>query len=228
MTRIIACLLVCATFLVAALPASSAPITVPTDLNPGDQYRLAFVTSTRRDATSTNIADYNAFVTGLANSVPELLALGTNWTAIASTETVDARDNTGTNPTVSTGVPVYRLDDTRIANNNTDLWDAAIAAPLTVTEAGLPATGDFLVWTGTDTSGLADFPLGIANFGSRIGSRFDADSKWISITTGDKTLPFQLYAISAPLAVVPEPSALALAAFGFVALTVLRWRRRCA
>jgi hypothetical protein len=41
----------------------AAPITVPTGLNPGDRYRLAFVTSTTRDARSSNIADYNLFVT---------------------------------------------------------------------------------------------------------------------------------------------------------------------
>jgi hypothetical protein len=34
-------------------------IAVPTDLGVGDQYRLAFVTSTTTDATSTNIDDYN-------------------------------------------------------------------------------------------------------------------------------------------------------------------------
>ena len=72
------------------------PITVPSDLNPGDPYRLAFVTSTTRDATSTNIADYNNFVSGVANGVTQLAALGTTWKAIGSTSADDARDNTGT------------------------------------------------------------------------------------------------------------------------------------
>src|SRR5215471_8873092 len=76
----------------------AAPITVPPSLSPGDQYRLVFVTSTRRTATSSSIGDYNLFVTNAANTVPELAALGTTWTAIASTATVDARDNTLTNP----------------------------------------------------------------------------------------------------------------------------------
>lgn len=34
----------------------------------GDQYRFVFVSSATRDATSTNIADYNAFVQDLANA----------------------------------------------------------------------------------------------------------------------------------------------------------------
>ena len=74
-----------AVLVLSASAAHADPITVPTDLNPGDEYRLAFVTSTTRDATSTNIADYNAFVTTVAESVPELLALNTTWTAFGST-----------------------------------------------------------------------------------------------------------------------------------------------
>ncbi len=105
MPRIIASLLVFAAFAVAPLAASAVPITVPTDLSPGDKYRLAFVTSTGRDTTSANIVDYNNFVTAHAAGVPELAALGTTWTAIGSTVAVDARDNTGTNPTVATGLP---------------------------------------------------------------------------------------------------------------------------
>ena len=71
--------------------AAVAPIAIPPGLNPGDQYRLAFVTSTTRDATSGNIAVYNEFVTASATAQAELNALGTTWTAIASTGDVDAR-----------------------------------------------------------------------------------------------------------------------------------------
>ena len=48
---------------------AATPIdTVPTTLSPGDQYRLAFVTSTTTAATSSNIADYNTFVNNLATT----------------------------------------------------------------------------------------------------------------------------------------------------------------
>jgi hypothetical protein len=72
----------------AASTSIAVPITVPTGLSPGDEYRLVFVTSTTRNATSSNIADYNLFVTGVANTIPELLALGTTWSATGSTRTV--------------------------------------------------------------------------------------------------------------------------------------------
>jgi hypothetical protein len=86
--------------------AQASPITAPTGLNDGDTYRVAFVTSTTRDALSQNIADYNAFVTAVANTQAELFDLGTTWTAITSTSTVGARDNTNTVPGGSVGIPI--------------------------------------------------------------------------------------------------------------------------
>ena len=73
--------------------SQAQPTTVPPGLNPGDSYRLAFVTSTGIDATSPVIATYNSFVTAVAGTVPELVALGTTWAAIGSTTTVHAHDN---------------------------------------------------------------------------------------------------------------------------------------
>src|SRR5262245_19190294 len=114
--------LTCLLSLLIASSASGIPITAPTGLNPGDLYRLAFVTSTTRSAYSSNIDDYNTFVTNVANTVPELASLGTTWKAIGSTATVDARDNTGTNPVPDgVGVPIFLLNDTLLAADNFDL-----------------------------------------------------------------------------------------------------------
>ena len=52
-----------------APPATEVPLNwslVPTGLNTGDQFRLIFLSSTKRDATSTAIDDYNTFVQTLA------------------------------------------------------------------------------------------------------------------------------------------------------------------
>jgi hypothetical protein len=67
--------------------------TIPPGLSPGDQYHLIFLTSGTRDATSSNIADYDAFVTDQANLSPVLAALGTTWRALGSTGTANAIDN---------------------------------------------------------------------------------------------------------------------------------------
>ena len=127
-----------------------APITVPTDLNPGDQYRLAFASSTTRDATSAIIADYDNHVSSAAGAVTELTALSTTWQVIGSTPTVDAVTHIG-----NFGVRIYNLQSTRIGNNEADLFDGSFLFPISVDENGtLPA--DFLVWTGSTTVGLGN------------------------------------------------------------------------
>ena len=105
------------------LASDAAFITVPADLNPGDQYRHVFATSATCDAAWTDIADHNNFISAVAADVPELAALETTWTAIASVYKIDAHDNSGTNPTVSTGMPIYRVDDERIADDYASIWD---------------------------------------------------------------------------------------------------------
>ena len=68
----IAVLLFAAIALAQSTTASAQPITVPAGLHPGDQYRLAFVSSETTQATSTNITVYNNFVNRYANLVPQL------------------------------------------------------------------------------------------------------------------------------------------------------------
>ena len=69
--------------------------TQPASLNPGDPYRLAFVTSVFRNAFSSVIADYNKFVVVAANDVGSSLeGLGATWNAIGSTSAVHPRDIT--------------------------------------------------------------------------------------------------------------------------------------
>lgn len=68
-----------------AVTALATPITTPSGLNFGDQYRLAFVTSQTTLAQSTSIAYYDAFVTSVANTIPELANLSTTWHVIGST-----------------------------------------------------------------------------------------------------------------------------------------------
>ena len=137
------------------------PITVPTSLDPGDEYRLAFVTSERRNGLSSEIPSYNTFVTSVANTQPALALLGTTWKAIGSTATVDARDNNGTNPDIEgVGVPIFLLNDTLLANDNLDFWDGSILVPFEIDEGGTAISLSF-VWTGTTSSGVVHpFPLG--------------------------------------------------------------------
>jgi hypothetical protein len=215
---------------ITATAALAAPITIPAGLNPGDQYRLAFVTSTFRTATSTDIADYNAFVTAAANSQTELAALGTTWMAIASTATVDARDNTGTNPS-STGFPIFLLDpaSTKIADNNADLWDGDLDAALNVTESGTSiAPSRDLVWTGTTSTGEGQPGRVLGSTDPQYGLYFDPSVRWVSSANDPNTFGGRFYGLSGILTVtaVPEPGAMSVLALGLVGFAALRRKRK--
>jgi hypothetical protein len=220
------------------LPATAlaVPITVPTSLAPGDQYRLAFVTHLSFiDATSDQIANYNSFVQGVANSVAELAALGTTWKAIGSTSSVDARDNTGTNPANPShaSVPIFLLNDTKLVDDNADLWDGSLDRPLRVTEQMLELGLGSWVWTGTfrDGSGLVNLTLG-SSPKSGIALANEADQRWVESGSLLSSYQYRVYALSDTLvkgaAPIPEPSTLILFGLGFLGLAgyVCRRKRR--
>lgn len=208
----------------------AVPITVPTELNPGDQYRLAFLTFGVRDATSSDIADYDTFVNAQAST--ESALDGITWQVIGSTASVSARDHTGTGS--STGVPIYLLNDTLLAENYADLWDGSIQTSLGVRQDGtifacggpceIPISATY-VPTGSDSAGEIDAnPLGAGNV--RVGIRIGTGSDWISFALEDSSNSHQFYAISELLTVpVPEPGTAAL--LGLAALLVVRGHHGC-
>src|ERR1035437_10826646 len=58
---------------VAGIASRSDAGPIPAGLNPGDKYRLVFVTSTTTDATSPDISYYKSFVTNMADAFPEFV-----------------------------------------------------------------------------------------------------------------------------------------------------------
>ena len=201
-----------------ASSASAMPIVVPDGLGPGEQYRLVFVTSGTTRATSFRIADYNGFVDDIANAVPELALLSTTWTAIGSTPGADARDNTGTNPTVSVGVPIYNTFGQRIAVDNFDLWDGSLETPILYDETGSEAVG--FAWTGSSIEGTSAFPLsGVVGNVVYHGRSFESGSTWVTALATNQNAKFRLYGISDVL-VVPEPTTGVLVGLGLLGLVV--------
>ena len=85
---------------------------VPVNILIGDEFRLLFVTSGARDATSSNIADYNAFVQDAAAAGHSgIQDYSGQFRALASTADVDAIDNTATNHTNDNpGVRIWWLN----------------------------------------------------------------------------------------------------------------------
>lgn len=205
----------------------AAPIVVPLGLNPGDTYRLVFVTLAKRDTTTKNVNVYNNFVTNVANSITELAALGTTWKAIVSTNNTHARDTTSTNPNTETGAPIYLLNGTeRIAENNADLWDGVVNS-IDIAEDGFGVDQLGSVWTGTKADGTRDSTgLGslIATTGWHNASLSD---EWITAFTDHKFAQKPFYAISGLLTVVAEPTCLIVFGAGLAGLGLTRRRARC-
>jgi hypothetical protein len=227
---------VCLFAAIAAIPGLSAwadPITVPAGLNPGDQYRLAFVTSTSKIGGFSDIAVYNAFVTTVANSVPQLAALGTTWSAIGSTGTVNAYDNTDTNPNTAIGDPIYNLGGNLVASSNAVLWSnnprVRLTSPIDINESGTVFTTE--VFTGTKLTGVADtnalhprtgLPLAFAIAGNDIAT----SSSWVFFNPENVEVPLPFYALSGVLTVVPEPGTMVLACLAAAGLAAASLGRR--
>ena len=110
-----------------------ASVLKPDDIGAGERFRLMFISSTKRDATSTDIADYNTFVSTLAAAgVTAVQTYADDFTALVSTESVNARANTQTRAT-DTDVPIYWIgtggifSNYRVADGYADFYDGTWA-----------------------------------------------------------------------------------------------------
>ena len=95
---------------------------IPTGLGPGDSFRLIFIGSSNRNASSSDIDVYNTFVQNLvaASGHEDIKALSATFRMLGSTEDVDARDNTGT---TGAGVAIYWLGGAKVADDYGDFYD---------------------------------------------------------------------------------------------------------
>ena len=137
---------------------ASAGIVIPTpaNLNPGDHFRIIFVTSGTTPATSNDIAYYNDFVNAQAGGATYEGQL-IQWYAIGSTPAVDAVTNTDS----ALSSPVYMVDGRKVASSTMDLarggpgglWSSSLIRQPTEGIDGKVYTSGF-VWTGTAGNGV--------------------------------------------------------------------------
>ena len=153
------------------VPATSALI--PDGVAIGEGFRLLFVTSNKRNAESTDIADYNWHVQSRAESRhghDDIQPYSSQFQALASTTSIDARDNTATNRTEDgTGVPIWWFNGPRVADDNRDFWDGTrTSGGWDNQDPGRDEDGDEVDFDGDDTSvytgtyydGTTEFPVG--------------------------------------------------------------------
>ena len=183
---------------------------IPAGLASGDSFRLLFVTSHRTNATSPEIATYNTFVQGSANgdhgsgSHSAIQDFSSEFRALISTPTVDARDNTATNTDTGsdTDAPIYWLGGEQVAGAYTYFYDGEWDS-----RAGRNQVGNTIdpnnIWTGSDSDGTKDDTNSAGNATSPQTTRtgdLEANEE-IRDTLLTSTNPRHLYALSPILTV---------------------------
>ena len=140
---------------------------IPTGLSTGDKFRLLFLSSTKRNKLSANIADYNTFVqTRAANGHADIRDYSAGFRAVGCTAAVDARDNTKTTyTTTDKGVPIYWLNGAKAADEYEDFYDGSWDDEANdKNESGTngldTSLNDNWPLTGCDHDGTEEFALG--------------------------------------------------------------------
>ena len=99
----------------------------PTAVAAGAKFRLLFLSSTKRNASSTDIADYNTFIqTRAAAGHTDIQDYSAGFRVVGCTADTDARDNTSTTyTTTDKGVPIYWLNGAKAADQYEDFYDGS-------------------------------------------------------------------------------------------------------
>ena len=223
MNKLLSVLSVFALAAMAAGTASAGSIATPTGLDPGNQFRIVFVTTTTTPATSSDLSTYDSVVSSDATGY----TYGGNsptWQAIVSSSTIDARDHIGL---LSTSViPLYTVDGTKVSTGN--LWSGTLLSPINRYIDG--STHNYGAYTGTQADGTKSNPVGpVGTDWTNIGQSNATNSQWTAWTQADPVSLRNLYGISDVLTVpaaVPEPSTVMLVGLGGLAALGYSFKRK--
>ncbi len=99
----------------------------PLIIKPGEEFRLLFITSGKKDALSQDIGSYNKFVQGQVTKDGHnaLSEYASQFRVVGSTSLINARENTSTEG--SGGVPIYwvGLGSQKVADDYGDFYNGS-------------------------------------------------------------------------------------------------------
>ena len=186
---------------------------IPPGFDVGNTFRLLFFASETRDATSTDIADYNTWIQNLvANGHADIQGYSSNFRVVGSTSAVHARVNTETTYTSDDrGVPIYWLGGVKVVDHYQDFYDGGWANEGNPKNENGNTRTDTWVWTGSNNDGTAsNYPLGGAfSINALYVTRGyldsdDSDPLYNESQPGEATQTYPLYGLSAVFQVASQ------------------------
>ena len=188
----------------------------PSGISGGDQFRLMFLSSTKRNASSSDIADYNTFVQDRAAAGHrDIQAYSDGFTVVGCTQAVDARDNTGTTHTsTDRGAPIYWLKGNKVADQYRDFYDGSWDDEVNdKDESGTNGLDTAVLtnspWTGCEDDGteamFASSSQALGKNSVRLGQPNSVDGPLSGVGGGTSTDNRPMYGISPVFELIQTP-----------------------
>ncbi len=142
---------------------------LPSGVNPGQQFRLLFVSDAYGAADTTLLNTYRNLLRDRVSNHghADIRAHASGFEAVISTVSVDAHRLTGTGSDAATqwNTPIYWLNGNKIAGYHADFWDgtweAGEEADARAADGDAPSDTTRWIWTGTQNGGTkSDHPMG--------------------------------------------------------------------
>ena len=179
----------------------------PSGLVGGDKFRLMFITSAGHSPTSDDIESYNAYVQSQAkasNAHTDIKDYAYHFRVLGSTEDVDARDNTRTNPNDYTSAPIHWMNGAKIADDSGDLYDGSWDDEANPRGHDGNTVNVNRIWTGSDAEGTEAFHTGnvshaLGNDSARVGQLDNSAQGFGPLSTNEyftNTTNWPYYALS--------------------------------
>ena len=207
---------ICTTAILAT-PARAVMI-APSELTLGSNYQIAFVTKGARDAFSSDITTYNAFVRQQAAQNTDLPV--TTWWVVASAGGGIARNNAK----VYADIPIYNTAGQLVAANGNDFYSAVHLAPISYDQFG-----DYWScnpWTGMYPNGDPAQYLDFSRPATTYGVSDSLVGAWARVSDSSNRMENRsFYGLSEPIVAVPEPSTWVMGLAGLACGCWRMWRR---